>query len=43
MIRKLNEDYENQTRLNLSEIYSNEEIKLLKKSIPDINNIMIIR
>jgi len=42
MIRKLNEDYENQTRLNLSEIYSNEEIKLLKKSIPDINNIIFL-
>ena len=42
MIRKLNEDYENQTKLNLSEIYSNEEIKLLRKSIPDINNIIYL-
>jgi len=42
MIRKLNEDYENQTKLNLSEIYSFEEIKLLRKSIPDINNIIYL-
>ena len=42
MIRKLNEDYENQTKLNLSEIYSNEEIKLLRKTIPDINNIIYL-
>ena len=42
MIRKLNEDYENQTKLNLSEIYSNEEIKLLRKSIPDINNLIYL-
>ena len=42
MIRKLNEDYENQTKLNLSEVYSNEEIKLLRKSFPDINNILFL-
>ena len=42
MIGKLDEEYENQTKLNLSEIYSNEEIKLLRKTIPDINNIIYL-
>ena len=42
MTGKLDEEYENQTKLNLSEIYSNEEIKLLRKSIPDINNIIYL-
>ena len=43
MIEKLNEEYlENQTKLNLSEVYTNEEIKLLKKIIPDINNIIYL-
>ncbi len=41
MIAKLDkEDLENQTKLNLSEIYTTEEIKLLKKSIPNISNII---
>ena len=43
MLGKLEEDYlESQNKLNLSEIYSNEEIKLLKKSIPDINNMIYL-
>ena len=42
MASKLDEEYENQTKLNVSEIYSNEEIKLLRKSIPDINNIIYL-
>ena len=42
MIGKFDEEYEDQTKLNLSEIYSNEEIKLLKKSFPDINNIIYL-
>ena len=41
MIARLDkEDLENQTKLNLSEIYTTEEIKLLKKSIPNISNII---
>ena len=43
MLGKLEENYlESQNKLNLSEIYSNEEIKLLKKSIPDINNMIYL-
>ena len=36
------ETLENQTKLNLSEIYTPEEIKLLKKTIPDISNIIYL-
>ena len=32
---------ESQSKLNLSEIYTNEEIKLLKQTIPEINNKII--
>ena len=40
MSGRLDEEYlENQTKINLSEIYTSEEIKLLKKNIPDINKI----
>ena len=43
MIGKFDEEtMENQTKLNLSEFYTTEEIKLLKKSIPDINNIIYL-
>ena len=43
MLGKLEEDYlESQNKLNLSELYNNEEIKLLKKSIPDINNMIYL-
>ena len=43
MIKKLDEEYfEYQTKLNLSEIYNNDEIKLLKESIPDLNNLIYI-
>ena len=43
MIKKFDEKYlEYQTKLNLSEIYSNEEIKLLKESIPDLNNLIYL-
>ena len=43
MIKKVDEKYlEYQTKLNLSEIYSNEEIKLLKESIPDLNNLIYL-
>lgn len=43
MIEKLDEEYyENQTKLNLSEFFSNDEIQLLKKSIPDISNIIYL-
>ena len=43
MIGKLDEEtMENQTKLNLSEFYTTEEIKLLKKSIPEINNIIYL-
>ena len=39
----MNEEYiENQTKLNLSEIYNNEEIKLLKKSIPGLSNMIYL-
>ena len=41
MIGNDDEYMENQTKINLSEIYNNEEIKLLKKLIPDISNIII--
>jgi hypothetical protein len=33
---------ETQQKLNLSEFYNNEEIKLLKKTIPDISNIIYL-
>ena len=40
---KLEEEYlEYQNKLNLSEIYTNEEIKLLKNSIPDISKILYL-
>ena len=43
MNRKINDDYmERQTKLNLSDIYNQEEIKLLKKSIPEISNIIYL-
>ena len=43
MIEKLDEEYyENQTKLNLSEFFSNDEIQLLRKSIPDISNIIYL-
>ena len=42
MIGKDEEYMESQTKINLSEIYNNEEIKLLKKSIPDISNMIIL-
>ena len=43
MIEKLDEEYyENQTKLNLSEFFSNDEIQLLKKSIPDISNVIFL-
>ena len=43
MIKKFDEEYvEYQTKLNLSEIYNNDEIKLLKESIPDLNNLIYI-
>ena len=43
MIGKINEEYmESQTKLNLSDIYNNEEIKLLKKSIPELNNLIFL-
>ena len=39
----LEEQYlETQAKLNLSEFYNNEEIKLLKKTIPDISNIIYL-
>ena len=39
MIGKLDEEYlENRGKLNLSEVYTSEEIKLMKKNIPDISN-----
>ena len=41
MIGKFDEEYfENQIKLNLSESYTNEEIKLLKKTFPEISNII---
>ena len=41
MFEKLNEEnMENKTKINLSEVYTNEEIKSLKKIIPDLNNII---
>ena len=43
MINKLDEEFlEYQTKLNLSEIYNNDEIKLLKESIPDLNNFIYL-
>ena len=43
MIEKLDEEYyENQTKLNLSEFFSNDEIQLLRKSIPEISNIIYL-
>ena len=42
MIGKDKEYMESQTKINLSEIYNNEEMKLLKKSIPDISNMIIL-
>ena len=43
MIKKLDEEFlEYQTKLNLSEIYNNDEIKLLKESIPDLNNFIYL-
>lgn len=43
MINKLDEEYFGyQTKLNLSEIYNNEEIKLLRESIPDLNNLIYL-
>jgi hypothetical protein len=43
MNRKINDDYmERQTKLNLSDIYNQEEIKLLKKSIPEISNMIYL-
>ena len=43
MIKKFDEEcVEYQTKLNLSEIYNNDEIKLLKESIPELNNLIYI-
>ena len=42
-MEKLDQEYfENQTKLNLSEFYSPQEIKLLKKTIPDISNLIYL-
>ena len=43
MRKKLDKEYfEFQSKLNLSEIYNNEEIKLLKKNIPEMNNLIYL-
>ena len=43
MIEKLDEEYyESQTKLNLSEFFSNDEVQLLRKSIPDLSNIIYL-